>query len=87
MAEVIITKAQLEAIPACKAYLASPEWNGEALVYSDWDATAARLQETRIGMRYLNWLVDNKLVPMSREEYDVVRAAERQRHVERIRSL
>lgn len=87
MAEVVVTKAQLEGNHACDAYLTSPEWNGEQLTYADWDATVARLRSSRKGMRYLQWLVDHKVVPLTRDEFDVLRAAERQEYLERIGSL
>lgn len=75
--QVVIPISSLKGHNACKAYLASPEWNEEkqALVYDDWAKTAARLFETRAGMSYLNWLVANKLVPMSTNEFTEARKA------------
>ena len=73
--QVIITKAQLEANRACKAYLTSPEWNGEALVYSDWDATVKRLLTTRSGTVYLDYLVAHGLVPMTKDEFVALKKA------------
>lgn len=69
MARVVVTKAQLETAHACRAYLKSPEWDGEALVYSDWDATVKRLLSTSAGVGYLNFLVVRGLVPMTLDEF------------------
>jgi len=66
--QVVITKAQLEAAHACKDYFDSPEWNGEALVYADWEKTVERLLSTRRGTVQLSFLVANRLVPMTPEE-------------------
>lgn len=73
--KVTITKAQLEAAKACPAYLKSPEWDGKALVYTDWAATAKRLASTSQGLTYLDFLVVSGLVPMTRAEYKQVRDA------------
>lgn len=73
MITVIVTRSDLEAHRACHAYLDSPEWNGESLVYSDWEATTARLSGTREGLAYLGWLVRNGLVPMTQSEYLALR--------------
>ena len=75
MVSVTITQAELKANNACSAYLKSPEWNGEALVYSNWDATAQRLLSTRSGITYLDWLIAHKLVPMTLAEFTAARAA------------
>ena len=73
--QVTITKSQLEANRACKVYLTSPEWNGEALVYADWDATVSRLLATREGMSHLDFLVVRALVPMTVEEFIALKKA------------
>lgn len=73
--QVIITRAELVAARACDVYLTSPEWNGEALVYSDWNATVMRLLSNRISSRYLDFLVARKLVPMTTEEFIAARNA------------
>lgn len=73
--QVVISKNKLEQLGACKAYLTSPEWNGEALVYSDWDATVKRLMSTGPGVTYLGFLVAKELVPMTKEEFARTRAA------------
>jgi hypothetical protein len=67
--QVVIPKEKLEALKACDAYIKSPEWNGEALVYSDWDATVRRLMSTGPGITFLGYLVKNELVPMTKEEF------------------
>lgn len=72
--QVVITKAQLEAVPACQAYLKSPEWNGEALVYADWNATVKRLLSSGYGITYLGFLVKNKLVPLTVNEFRALRS-------------
>lgn len=66
--QVVITKSQLEAVRACGAYFKSPEWNGEALVYSDWSKTIERLSSDRAGITYLDFLVVHGLVPMTIDE-------------------
>jgi len=77
--EVIITRDQLEAAGACDVYLRSPEWDAEhnegtgALVYSDWEATVARLSSTQAGLGRLGYLVGKRLVPMSRIEFRTLR--------------
>jgi len=71
--QVTIPKSRLEEEHACKDYFDSPEWNGEALVYADWDQTVARLMTTRQGVLHLSWLVSHKLVPMSIEEFAAIR--------------
>ncbi len=68
---VVIRLAELQACNACDAYLKSPEWDArqQALVYPDWDATVARhIAMGREGMVRLEWLVANKLVPMTAHE-------------------
>lgn len=79
--QVVISKNQLEAVKACPVYLDSPEWDQEqnALVYADWEASAARLLSTRSGTSYLQFLVSRELVPMTAEEFEVARAARRSR--------
>jgi hypothetical protein len=72
--QVVIPKEKLEALRACDAYTKSPEWNGEALVYSDWDATVIRLMSTGPGITFLGYLVKNELVPMTKEEFKKARA-------------
>jgi hypothetical protein len=74
--QVTIPKSKLEEAGPCRAYfLDSPEWNGEALVYVDWAKSAKRLLSTRLGTVQLDWLVKNKLVPMTSEEFLAARAA------------
>lgn len=77
--EVVITKDRLMAARACrKSYLNSPEWDAEreALVYANWDATAKRLLSTKDGIVYLDFLVANGLVPMTREQFKAARKGE-----------
>jgi hypothetical protein len=77
--QVVIQKSELEAAHACKkSYLKSPEWNGEALVYSDWDKTVKRLLSTPAGTTYLGFLVLRKLVPMTADELSAAKRATRQ---------
>jgi len=69
---VVIPLSKLQACNACDAYLRSPEWDKEeqALVYPDWDATVARhLAMGLEGIVRLQWLVTNKLVPMTESEF------------------
>lgn len=69
--KVVIRLAELQAHKACDAYLRSPEWDEkeQALVYPDWDATVARhLTGEREKMGHLEWMVANKLVPMTAQE-------------------
>ena len=67
---IVIPKQKLEELKPCREYyLESPEWNGEALVYEDWDASAKRLLSTSVGRTQLSWLVKNGLVPMTNEEF------------------
>jgi hypothetical protein len=73
--QVVITKTQLEAFKACDAYFKSPEWNGEALVYPDWEKTVDRLMSTGPGVTYLGFLVAKKLVPLTKDEFKALRAA------------
>jgi hypothetical protein len=74
--QVVIPKAKLEEASPCRDYfLDSPDWNGEALVYANWEETVRRLLSTRKGTVQLNWLVDNGLVPMTSEEFVAARAA------------
>lgn len=73
--QVIITEAQLEERRACSDYLRSPEWNGEALVYADWDKTVERLLSTPHGAVQLGWLVSHGLVPMTAEELSAIEAS------------
>lgn len=76
MAEVVITKDQLEAGSPCQPFhLKSPEWDEErqALVYKNWAATAKRLASTKEGLAQLGWLVGRNLVPMTRLELRAVR--------------
>jgi len=77
--QVVITKAQLDEQRACSAYLKSPEWDAgqQALVYSDWDATVARLLSSRIGTVFLDFLVVHGLVPMTVTEFIDARARAR----------
>lgn len=75
--QVIVTKAQLETARACPDYLKSPEWNGEALVYTDWAASVVRLLSTPAGRAQLSWLVTHKLVPMTLTEYIIARKSVR----------
>lgn len=74
---VVVPKEKLEQAKACKAYLKSPEWNGEALLYSDWSKTVERLLSTRAGTTYLGFLVARGLVPMTKEELIEARHAAR----------
>lgn len=75
--EIIIPKSSLEAAHACKVYLKSPEWNGEALVYADWEKTVERLLSTPAGTTYLGFLVLRKLVPMTPDELAAAKRAVR----------
>ena len=72
---VVIPKEKLEAVRACSDYLKSPEWNGEALVYENWEQTVERLLSTRAGVIQLNWLIDRKLVPMTVDEFRALKQA------------
>lgn len=71
MSQVVISKEQLIAARACTkdSYFDSPEWNGEALVYADWEASRERLLSTSRGTSQLSFLVAKGLVPMTREEF------------------
>lgn len=74
--QVVITREKLVASNACDVYLKSPEWDAEqgALVYSNWDASVARLLSTRRGIKFLGFLVESKLVPMTTSEFNARRA-------------
>jgi hypothetical protein len=69
--QVVITKDQLEKVHACTRYLNSPEWDAgqQALVYSDWEATIARLLSSRRGTMYLEFFVVHELVPMTKSQF------------------
>lgn len=73
--QVVISRDRLEASHACPVYLKSPEWDTElqALVYSDWDASAARLLSTPRGTKYLGFLVKSGLVPMTQAQFTEAR--------------
>lgn len=77
--QVVITIARLKGSNACSVYLDSPEWDNEqqALVYTDWEASVARLLSTRAGTAHLSFLVSRELVPMTREEFKTVLTARR----------
>jgi len=71
MAQVVITKNQLDGSHACPVYLDSPEWDEgrKALVFADWDVAVARMLSSRPGTTYLSFLVAKKLVPMTMDEF------------------
>ena len=71
--QVVVTRAQLDEHKACPRYATSPNWNGEALVYPDWDQAVDRLLSTPDGIDRLGWLVVHELVPMSRSEFIAAR--------------
>jgi hypothetical protein len=75
---VVIPKAELKRHRACNAAYTSPEWDvkEQALVYSDFWLTTVRLLSTTEGTEQLEWLVNHKLVPMTKEEF-VAKKAER----------
>lgn len=80
---VVIDKATLKRHRACPDAYTSPEWSEQeqALVY-EWPATIDRLlakpakaNGTNSGLDQLEWLVRHKLVPMSAEEFEALKAA------------
>jgi hypothetical protein len=81
--QVVIPKNRLEEERACPVYLESPEWNGEALVYANWDQTVSRLLSTRAGTTYLGFLVVHKLVPMTAPELTEARRLARLDEIKR----
>jgi hypothetical protein len=74
LSQVVIPKEKLVELKACSVYLDSPEWNGEALVYSNWEETVERLMSTGPGITYLGFLVAKKLVPLTKDEFRALRA-------------
>jgi hypothetical protein len=66
--KVVITEDQLRAAKACDAYLKSPEWDSDrrALVYADIDQTIQRLSAHVSGRVHLHFLVDKKLIPLTK---------------------
>lgn len=69
--KVVIDNATLRWHRSCRATYTSPEWDAklQALVYSDWDKTVARLlAKGQDGIDQLEWFVNHKLVPMTAEQ-------------------
>jgi hypothetical protein len=72
MARIVVSKATLKQRRACRAAYTSPEWDEkeQALVFSDWDKTVARLlAKGQEGIDQLEWWVRQKLVPMTTDEF------------------
>jgi len=69
---VVITKDQREGVDACRMYLKAKSWdpNQQALVFEDWEASVVRILSNRQNTVYLNFLVTNKLVPMTLDEFN-----------------
>lgn len=75
-ARIVIDKATLKQRRACRAAYTSPEWDEklQALVFSDWDKTVARLiAKGREGIDQLEWWVRQKLVPMTVEQLEQIK--------------
>lgn len=73
---VVIPKATLKRHRACTAAYTSPEYDeGEqALVYSDWGKTVERhIAMGPEGLFRLEWLVAQKLVPMTEDELAAIK--------------
>lgn len=88
MAEVVIGRATLKRHRACADAYTSPEFDKErdALVYADFDKSVERLLAKpankdakgkiigRPGLDQLEWFVNHGLVPMTREQFDALKA-------------
>ena len=73
---VVIDNETLRRHRSCRAVYASPEWDAklQALVYSDWDKTVERhIKMGAPGFDRLEWLVNHKLVPMTKEQFDALK--------------
>ena len=74
--KVVIDNATLRHHRSCRAVYTSPEWDAklQALVYPDWDKTVARhVAMGKDGFDRLEWLVNHKLVPMTKEQFDALK--------------
>jgi len=74
--KVVIPIATFKRLRACGAAYNSPEYDAEqdAVVFSDWDKTVERLlAKGRQGLNEIDWCVAHKLVPMTREEFVVLK--------------
>ena len=72
---VVIDNATLRHHRSCRGAYTSPEWSEkeQALIYADWDKTVTRLLKKPGGIDQIEWFVNHKLVPMTKDQFDALK--------------